>query len=198
MSGLLTTTPPATEPVTLAEAKAWLRVEGTEEDALIGALITAARQHIEGFTRRALVTTGYTLKLDAFPYDARNQSREIVLPRPPLASLTSIEYLDTNGALQTLNPTTYVVDTYAQPAKVFCRTETAWPATYTVPNAITLVYTAGYGTPAAIPAGLLIALRYIVAHWYELRTPVNVGNIVNEIPLTAQTLMWQERILDFN
>lgn len=192
MAGLIVSTPPAAEPITLGEAKAWLRVEDEGEDALILSLITAARQHVESFTRRALATTGFTLKLDAFP--CGNSSREILLPRPPLASVASITYLDLAGTVQTLNPAWYVSDGYAQPGRVFLRDAYDWPDTEAVPNAVTIVYTAGYGAPTAIPSGLRVALRYLVAHFYENRTPLNIGNIVNELPLTAQTLMWQDRI----
>jgi hypothetical protein len=57
-------TPPATEPVTLAQAKAWLKVETDDEDALIAALIPAARARAEWHTGRAFVTQGWTLWLD--------------------------------------------------------------------------------------------------------------------------------------
>lgn len=201
MSGLITSTAPGTEPVSLAEAKLWLRVDGEEEDALIGALITAARQHVEHFTRRALITTGFTLSLDSFPIagrhpfsQSRTLSREIILPRPPLATVASVSYLDEDGATQTLPSGQYVVDVKSTPGRIVLREDYDWPDTELVPNAVTIVYTAGYGAATDIPQGLRVALRYLVSHWFENRTPINVGNIVNEIPLTAQTLMWQERI----
>ena len=65
--GLRVTTPPADEPVSLADARAHLRVDGTDEDALIGGLIVAAREYAEGFTGRRFVTTDMELTLEQFP-----------------------------------------------------------------------------------------------------------------------------------
>jgi len=60
-------TPPAEEPVTLTEAKNHLRVDLSDDDSLISALIVAAREHAEAITRRAFITQTLKLSLDAFP-----------------------------------------------------------------------------------------------------------------------------------
>lgn len=86
---------PSIEPVSLAEAKAHLRVEVNDENSLIQTLITAARQYVETATRRALLQQTWDDKLDAFPCGA------IVLPLSPVTSVTSITYLDTAGVSQT-------------------------------------------------------------------------------------------------
>lgn len=59
--------PPAEEPLSLAEAKLHLRVDFSDEDALISALISAARQAAETITARQLVTARWKYILDAFP-----------------------------------------------------------------------------------------------------------------------------------
>ena len=96
------TTP--TEPVTLDEAKLHLRVDGTDENALISAMISAARESCEDRIEGAIPVTGWRLTLDAFP-DA------IKLPRGPVASVESVKYIDAAGVEQTLSPLDYLVDT---------------------------------------------------------------------------------------
>jgi len=96
---LVQTIAPASEPITLTEAKAHLRVETdfTEDDTIIGTFISAARESCEARTGRQLVTATYALRLGGFPC-----GDSIELPKPPLVSVTSITYVDTDGT--TLDP----------------------------------------------------------------------------------------------
>lgn len=209
MSALLQTTPPAFEPVSVPEAKGWLRVDSSEEDALILGLIAAARGYVEMFTRRALCTQSFELSLDAFPVSCLGQfgrltesrgspcvpaSREIILPRAPLASVESLKYYDENGTLQTQSSAEYFVDTRNEPGRIVLNQNFDWPATDIRPNAVIIAYTCGYGTPSSVPPGLRAAIRFLITHWFINRTPVNVGNIVNEVPLTVEALLWQFRL----
>lgn len=90
-------TAPAVEPVTTAEAKSHMRVGTTDDDTLIGNLITAVRQHTESLTRRIFVGAIWQYTLDAFP-----SGREpIVLPKSPLLFLKRVRYVDPNGVTQT-------------------------------------------------------------------------------------------------
>ena len=101
---LTETVAPVAEPVTTAEAKLYMRVDHADEDAKIDTMVSAARQYIERVTRRALVNTTFELKLDAFPTEIRP-------PRSPLSSVSSITYVDTDGATQPLSASVYSVDT---------------------------------------------------------------------------------------
>ena len=88
---------PAVEPVTTAEAKSYMRVDTTDDDTLIGGLITAVRQHVESVTRRVFTAAVWQFTLDEFP-----SSREaIVLPKSPLFYIKQISYVDTSGVTQT-------------------------------------------------------------------------------------------------
>jgi uncharacterized phiE125 gp8 family phage protein len=98
--GLKLVTPPAIEPVTLAEAKAHLRLDTESDDGYVPALITAARERVELFLRRALITQVFECTVDDFPA----HDRAIDLPRPPLQSVEWIKYPDTAAVLQTLDP----------------------------------------------------------------------------------------------
>ncbi len=73
---------PGEEPVSLAEAKAWCRIDSADEDALVEALITTARLQVESATGRALVTQSWRLTLHAAP-------QLVVLPIVPVIALTA-------------------------------------------------------------------------------------------------------------
>lgn len=68
-------TPCASEPVTLATAKSWLRQDNSTDDDIISGLISAARDHVERFTRRSLVRTTWRMTLDTFPGGPLEQPR---------------------------------------------------------------------------------------------------------------------------
>src|SRR3954462_13141 len=108
--GLVLVPAPATEPLTLAEAKLHLREnDTTSQDGLIADLARAARQFVENETGRSLITQQWRLTLARFPAFGEC----IRLGRPPLISVESLKYYDSSGALQTLSPSAYYVDTSA-------------------------------------------------------------------------------------
>jgi uncharacterized phiE125 gp8 family phage protein len=120
-------TAPATTPVSLAEAKAHLNVDHTDDDTLIQLIIEAATAHCDGpvgFLGRALVSQQWQLTLDEFP------ENEIKIPLPPLIAVNSIEYDDVDGAEQTVDPTTYTVDLTSEPGWIWC-SRRATPTTAT-------------------------------------------------------------------
>ena len=104
-SGLVINSAPSVEPLTTAEAKAHLRVDGTAEDAYIDECVTDARGTIEELTGRALITQTWDLWLDGWPAFG-----VITLPRPPLQSVTSVVYYDTDDTEATLSSANYLVD----------------------------------------------------------------------------------------
>ncbi len=156
------TTPPASEPIGVEEAKLHLRVEGMDEDASITTLIQAARETCEDRLQRTLITTGWTLTLDAFP-------EAIELRMPAILSVSSVTYRDEAGNTQTLPPADYEVDTISAPGQIVSAPGKTWPATRGGINNVTVVYTAGYGdTAASVPAPirqwLLLAVGEMYAH----------------------------------
>lgn len=187
MYGLTLVTPPAEEPLTLAELKVHLREDGTEQDALITSLIIAAREHVEGFLGRKLVTQTWDLTVDSFT------GNSIVIPYAPLQSITSVKYLDGAGVQQTLATTEYVVDTTQQPGRIFLGYDKYWPTVQTRENAVVVRFVAGYGLAVAVPESIKAAIKLLVGSWYENREAVNVGNIVNKVPMAVESLLWMER-----
>jgi uncharacterized phiE125 gp8 family phage protein len=173
--GLTLKTAPAAEPVTLAEAKLHCKVDVSDDDTLITALIVAARQQAEHRTERALITQQWEYTLERFP-------ARIELPRPALVSVQSVKYLDDNGVLQTLANTEYQVVIselvgYIQPAY-----GKSWPACRVQPDSVVVAYTCGYGDAAAVPVSIKGWIKMAVATMYAQREAIITGTIVAEVP----------------
>jgi len=169
-------TQPASEPVTLAEAKLHLRVDTNDEDTLISAFITAAREVCEHRTGRSLMTQTREVVLDDFPeYDS------IELQFPPVQSITSVKYISQLGVEVTLNATQYALDNesdftghWVTPAS-----GVSFPLTDDVANAVRVRYVAGYADAASVPSGIKSWILLAVGHLYER---CNTGGEVNDIP----------------
>ncbi len=202
------TTPPTVEPVTLVEAKAHLRVDSSDEDSLITAWITAARQYIEDRTWRQLCTATYTLKLDTFPnYGSCAKSGWmfdgiIYVPRPPLQSVTSIAYTDTNNVTQTWSASNYLVDAVSEPGRISAAYNTYWP--FIRGNAFangSIVFVAGYGLAVSVPTPLKQALLLLVSHFNENREATSATDL-KTVPFAIDCLlagyeMRDKRVLEF-
>src|ERR1700744_3788583 len=107
------TTPPAIEPVTLDDAKAHLKIDTADDDALIGTLISAARAKAEWNTGRAFITQGWTFAADCWPAD-----HVFDLPFPRLQSVTSVTAYALDDTATVLDPSTWQVDTISSPARL--------------------------------------------------------------------------------
>lgn len=194
MFALKLKTAPTAEPVTLAEAKARLRIDGNDRDADLLAMLIAAREYWELDTRRQFVTATWQYWLDEFP---RNDGA-IRPPRPPLISVVSLKYTDTDGVQQTLTPTTdYTVDTYLEPGRIVPAYDTTWPSVRDVPGAVVVEYTCGYGAPAAVPQPIKTAIMALAGHLNEFPEPVVSGTIVTKVPLHMTTMLAGYRIVEF-
>lgn len=170
-------TAPATEPVTLAEAKAQCRVDVSDEDSLITALIVAARQEAEHILGRALITQTWERVVDAFP------DVELELGMPPVQSVTSITYVDLAGVTQTLAAPSYVLDNTLEPGFVLPAAGYTWPETFDTVNAVRVRFTSGYGASASnVPQSIRTWVLMRVATLYKFREEAAVGVSVTEMP----------------
>jgi len=178
------TTPPAVEPVTLDDAKAHLKVDTTDDDALITSLISAARARAEWHTGRAFVTQSWTLWLDGWP-------GIIEIPLPPLQSVASVTAYALDDSATVLDAATYQVDTASSPARLTLKPTTAPPAALRRINAIAVAFTAGYGDAGSdVPAPVREAILKIVANFY-----VNRGDTAAVTPAEALALLAPYRIV---
>ncbi len=155
---------PAIEPVSLAEAKAFLRVEHDDDDDLIAALIAAARSEIEVATHRALIQQTWRVVLDGWPASGR-----IVSPVNPLASLTAARVRAADGTPADLALSAFTLGTASVPGVIaFERAHVTEPGR-TIAG-IELDVVVGYGeTAEKIPPPLLQAIRLLLARFYEHR-----------------------------
>lgn len=154
-----------TEPVTLQEARLQCRIDGTDEDALLGRLISAARDYCEKTQGRRYVTQTYDYILDDFPYGCDG----IVLPLTPAASVTSITYRDTAGDTQTLDSASYRLlrgDVNA-PGRVVLKDGYSWPGTVSDEGeAVTVTFTVGEAA-AAVSDSVRHQILLLVDYWYS-------------------------------
>ena len=173
------------EPVSLAEARAHLRAATTAEDALITSLITAARQACEDRLQRTLLQTDWELTVDYFP-DA------LCLRMPTVMSVQSVQYVDEDGATQTLSPTSYQVDAKSEPGWIVPAYGYAWPTTREQINAVTVAYRCGYGTTAAaVPGPIKSWILLMIGSLYENRESVSVAQGIVSVELG-----FADRLLD--
>lgn len=180
--GVKIITAPAAEPVSLAEAKAHLRLEASTDDTTIAALIPAAREYVETTTGRSLVTRTLELMLNGFP------AGPIVLSRAPVQAVSSVTYYPLAGPSEAMDPAVYLVnETDAEIAAL----RYPWPATAARPDAVRVRYVAGYGDPEDVPAMVKQAILLLVAHWFSNREAVIVGvqGGTREIPIGVGRLL---------
>lgn len=193
---LVLVTPPGTETLTAAEIKLHCKIDTDADDALIAALNTAARRIFEQLTGRSLVITVWRAEWDALPragtYSGAATIRELELPRAPLVSVAWVKYLDSAGVEQTFDPANYTVDSGLDAdrfGRLWLNASASWPDLGDFPGALRCQFTSGYGLSGAVPEEIKAALKLLVTHLYENRGPVNIGNIVSEIPFTLKTLI---------
>lgn len=185
---LVTTVQPAAPALAVADLRAHCRTSSSE-DSYLEICIAVATQWVEAWLCRALIRRTYVYKVDGFPGQTWwsdppcwHCGNEILLPYPPLASVTSATYVDGTGATQTLNASTeYEVDTGSNPGRVRLRYGQSWPNTLCHPQSVTITYVAGYGaSDADVPEAIKAAIRLLAAHLYENReasAPIEIRTV---------------------
>jgi uncharacterized phiE125 gp8 family phage protein len=179
-------TPPAREPLYLDEVKDHLRIEHDDDDALLLAQITTAREQIDGVTSPlgiALVTQTWDMKIDHF-------KNCIDIPLPPLQSVTHVKYLDDEQDEQTVDADVYRVLNVGQrsPGRIELAHRASWPSAICIAEAITIRFVAGYGDANDVPQIIREAMLRYIAHRYENRELGVVGTIWTDFPDVADML----------
>lgn len=147
---------PTSEPVTLAEAKTQLRIDHSDEDALIQSLITSAREMAEQITRRSIMPQTWEKTVDSF------LDNDIELLNPAVTAIEYVKYLDPDGVEQVLSPSDYYLDKDNEPAWLLLGVGKEWPKTAEAANAIRVRYTAGYtDVPSSIKVWILLAIEHL-------------------------------------
>lgn len=179
---LIDVTPPAAEPVTLAEAKAHCRVDYSDDDSLIESLISAARLWVEAYTRRRLITQTVQVRRGGL-------GGGVLLPVAPVQSVTSIEYLDTANVLQTLAADQYRLDLSVQPTRIVPAYLVTWPTVLCDVDTVRVTLVVGYGDASDVPQDIRTAIKMMVAHWYEHREAVVTGATTADLPMAVGALL---------
>jgi len=179
------TVAPTVDPITLSEAKDQCSISGTEDyDTYLAALIDRATETIEKHLDRQILTSTWTLSLDAFPDEVR-------ILKPPVTAVSSVVYTDTAGDDQTLSSANYQTDFSTQDgvARISPAYGLTWPSTRAVYNAVVVTFVCGYADAASVPYTLKHAVAFLVAHWFRQREPVVVGTIASTLPIGIEVLL---------
>ena len=183
-------TGPVVEPVSLGNMKEHLRiVDFIIDDDYISLLIKAARESAETFQSRSFITQTWDLFLDEFP----ERDPIIRVPKPPLQSVTTVKYTDASGVVQELVAVTdYQVDIKSEPGRISPAFGMVWPVTRVVLNAVEIRFLSGGIAAADVLEKIKMAIKQIVAHWYEHREEISEIKLVR-VPHTAVALLWENR-----
>ena len=190
---LVRQTQPAVEPVTLAEAKAHLRVDTADDDTYITGLVRAAREWVEQYLDRTLVHTQWVMRFDKFPPDG---TLDIELPRPPMvasgtATAVALTFTYENGDTATYSTESFRVDRASTPGAVKTNYGQTWPPHRQDDNAISVTWWAGYGASGNdVPAAIRHAILMLCSHWYETRgATVATGAVPQDVPFGVMSLL---------
>lgn len=179
---------PGEYPLTLEQVRLQCKVDADgsppahPDDDILNRLIadaTGELDSVNGWLGRALITQTLELVMDRFP-------SKIQLPYPPLQSVTSIKYIDSDGVEQTLDAANYRVVDDMEPAYVEPAYGVAWPAIRGT-AAVRVRFVAGYGAADDVPDKIKQYMLHIIAYRYEYREAVSAGT-VNQNPFIEYML----------
>ncbi len=187
---LVLKTGPATTAISLAEAKAFLRVDSDydDDDSYITSLIGVATNVVEQFTRRRLITQTYNIYYDEFPPFMDLQVGNV-------ASVTHVKYYDTNNTLQTLDTSEYDVDIRVKPGRIYQAEDGNFPDTYERANSVEVEFVVG-SAASDVEDAIKQAMYIVIGRYYENRQDVVMGTQVNELPLMVDHLLTPYRLLE--
>jgi uncharacterized phiE125 gp8 family phage protein len=193
--------PPAVKPLLVSDVGSQVRNDLSEENVLVELYIAAVTAKAEAYIKRALITQTWELSLDMFPLSCTLSGRmsQIKLPMAPVQNVISIKYVDSNGDIQTVAPSDYIL-TDDDPNTLVPVYGKYWPATRIQPGAVKIQYVAGFGDQAEnIPEAIRAWMLLNVANLYENRETVTVGPRAQMVELTtmADSLLDSYRLVQF-
>lgn len=195
-------TAPSVEPLTTTEAKDFARIGTTADDTLVDNLVKAARLQVEHYLGRSLVNTVWDLFIDAAPQPADRRSFTsdvypvyglpaiVELSRSPVSAVASVNVTNDAGTESAVATTVYYTDLNREPARVILKEDQSWPDHRDHGSSMRIRYTAGYGSAASdIPEAIRVAIRQLVATYYEHREQIIVGTISSKLPTIVEALL---------
>jgi len=179
------TAAPASQPVSLSDAKTQLRVDHSEEDIYISGLVATATAAVEEMTGRALITQTWSLAMNG-------ASGRVYLPKTPAQSISSITYYDRDEVSQTATAANFHLFSDIYRAWIEPKNGYDWPDVFDRQDSLTISYVAGYGSANAVPMELKHAILMLLSHWYEERRAVS-EQLLREVPFSVQSLVGLHR-----
>lgn len=206
---------PAAEPVTLDQAKSQCRVDFAEDDDLIRAYITAARQYVEKFMGRNIFNRSMEMTLDFFPWPGWETTTgsssdsymgwyfrglSIRIPKPGTASIDEISYLADSGEEVVLDASIYKTDLVSEPARVMPAPGYTWPyQNQYIPGQVKIKFTSGtYGDGIDVnncPQTIVLAILLLVNHFYSNRGATTLEAALKTLPLGVAELLAGEMFI---
>lgn len=194
---------PSALAVSVDEAKEYGRIDGSDEDGVVESLVRVSQDLVEDYTGRAAGLATYQWSAEAwpswqvdnyyrFPAFVRPKRREIVLGRSPLVSVESFKYINPEGQLVTIDPSSYSVDTFNLPGRVVLKVEFSLPdldTTSNRPDVVAIEFKAGVSNSI-----LNQAIKMMFVNLYENRSPVVTGTIATELPMSIKHLLRSQRV----
>jgi uncharacterized phiE125 gp8 family phage protein len=175
---------PEEEPLSLADAKLFLRIDHTADDALIADLIRAARKHVETVTGKRLVTQSWRLVLDQWP-----EGGVLKLPIAPVRAIEAARLRAADGSETAIDTESWLLDASTSRLRISERPPVLRPFA-----GIEIDLEVGYGAATDVPPGFVQAIRLLVAHWYEHRANASAEG-TDALPLAVAALIAPERSL---
>lgn len=175
-------------PITVDEAKTHLRVDTADDDTYIETLLIAATNFCQNFQSRKYIEASLIDYWDRFP-------KEIRPPWSPLISVTTLQYVDTDGVTQTLDAANYDVFVGSEPGRIKPAYSLTWPSVRDIAEAVILTYKAGYGSASDVPDNIKHAIKLLVGHLYENRESTTASKL-REIPQGVRSLLMQNRVFN--
>jgi len=197
--GIVTTIAATAFALTPEEVANYLRVDASDPaiSGEMSMLISLSTDEVQRMTGRALVATTFKLVADDWPtrdtaysgiFSGQEYVRTVELPRSPLISVTSVQYYDEAGVLQTLDPAQYVVSNSFEPGLVYLQHEYTWPSLARRPDAVQVTFTAGYASAAATPAALKQAMLLLCRHFNSSGNPNQTADRTSDLETAKQLL----------
>lgn len=185
MSCLMPISDPTAEAISIDDAKAQMRVTDDVEDYYISTLIKDVREEFEGLTGHSVMSRTWELTYDSFP------DNKIVLEMPPIISVESVKYLDTDDVEQTLATSVYKLVTASNTnAWLELKDGQVWPSTIAAGNAVVISFTAGYAGAASVPNIIKRWMKMVITDWFNNRESENMIDTKNINRSIAQFKDW--------
>lgn len=187
-----TITPPAAYPVSLAEARAALRIDAGDEDALLAGYIATATRHVENETGLQLIARSCRAWLHRWP-----KGGVVELEAAPLITVDQVRTFDAADVATVLDPAWYLVDTASDRGRLVLRRGYSWPTSLREASAIEMEWTSGFGeNPADVPEELRQAILLLVGHWHRNRAASSADQLAM-IPAGVDALLLNHRLWAF-